>query len=58
MLAEYFRSRAIMGHWYPIMSIYFHEHVMTNMMVLRQGYALVFVSSAVRKHFQGMDHLG
>ena len=26
-------SRAIMGHWYPIVSIDFHEHAMIGMMV-------------------------
>lgn len=30
-----FKSSATRGHWYPIVSIYFHEHVMTGMMVLR-----------------------
>ena len=55
MLVKHFRSRAIVGHWYPIMSIDFHEHAMTSMMVLRQGYALVFVSSDARKTCQGMD---
>ena len=44
-----------MGYWYPIMSIDFHEHAMTGMMVLRQVYALVFISSNARKPFQGMD---
>jgi len=29
------------GHWYPIVSIGFHEDAMNGMMVLRQGYALV-----------------
>jgi len=29
-----------MGHWYPIVSIDFHEHAMSGMMVLRQLYAL------------------
>jgi len=46
------------GHWYPIVSIGYREHAMTSMMVLRQVYALVFVSSNVRKHCKGMDHLG
>ena len=50
-----FMSRAIIRHWYPIVSIDFHDHAMVVMMVLRQGYALVFVSSDARKHFQGMD---
>lgn len=34
-----------MGHWYLIVSIDFHENVVTNMIILRQGYALGFVSS-------------
>ena len=42
-----------MGHWYPIVSIDFHEHAMTYMMVLRHGYALVFGTSDVRKPFKG-----
>ena len=29
-----FTRRAIVGHWYPIMSINYHEHTMTGMMVL------------------------
>ena len=37
-----FKIRAIVGHQYPIVSIDFHEHAMTGMMVLRQAYALVF----------------
>ena len=37
ILVKHFRSRAIVGHWYPIMSIYFHEHAMTGMMVLRHA---------------------
>ena len=56
MLLEYFRSWAIVGHWYPIMSIDFHEHAMTSMMVLRQVYALGFLSSDARKPCQGMDY--
>jgi len=36
MLVKHFRSRAIVGHWYPIVSIDIHEHKMTGMMVLRQ----------------------
>ena len=56
MLVEHFRSRDIVGHWYPIVSIDFHEHIMTGMMVLRQGYALVFISSDARKPCQGMDY--
>ena len=55
MLVNHFTNRAIVGHWCPIVSIDFHEHAMTGMMVLRQGYALVFVSSDARKPFQGMD---
>ena len=43
-VGKHFRSRAIVGHWYPIVSIDFHEHVMNYMMVLRQRYALFFVS--------------
>ena len=35
MLVKHFRSRAIVGHRYPIVSINFHEHVMTGMVVLR-----------------------
>ena len=35
------------------MSIDFHELAMTGMMVLRQGYALDFLSSDVRKHAKG-----
>ena len=45
---------AIVGHWYSIVSIDLHEHDMTDMMVLRQGYALVFVSFDVRKPCQEM----
>jgi len=41
MLVNHFRSSAIVGHWYLIVSIDFHEHAMTGMMVLRQVYALV-----------------
>ena len=44
-----------MGHWYPIVSIDFHEHAMTDMMVLRQVYTLVFISSDVMKPYQGME---
>jgi len=55
-LVKHFRSRAIAGHVYPIMSIDFHKHAMTGMMVLRKGYALVFRSFNVRKPSQGMDH--
>jgi len=32
MLVKHFRSRAIVGHWYPIVSIDFHEHALTGMM--------------------------
>jgi len=32
MLVKHFRSKAIVGQWYPIMSIDFHEHDMTGMM--------------------------
>ena len=42
-----------MGHWYPIVSIDFHEHAMTGMMVFKQGYALVFGPSDARKPYQG-----
>ena len=35
MLVKHFRGRAIMGNWYPIVSIDFHEHDMIGMMVLR-----------------------
>ena len=55
MLGEHFRNRAIVGHWYPIVSIDFHEHVMTSMMVLREGYTLVFGPFNARKPYQGMD---
>ena len=34
MSVKHFRSRAIVGHLYPIVSIGFHEHAMTDMMVL------------------------
>jgi len=46
------------GHWYPIVSIDFHGHVMTDMMVLRQGYALLFGPSDVRKPYREMDYPG
>ena len=36
MLINHFRSRSIVGHWYPIVFVDFHEHDMANMMVLRQ----------------------
>lgn len=55
MMVKDFRSMAIMGHWYPIVCIDFHGHVMTGMMFLRQGYALVFGPFDASKHFQGMD---
>jgi len=55
-IGKAFRSRAIVGHWYPIVSIDFHEHDMTGMMVLSHGYALVFGPSDARKPFQGMDY--
>ncbi len=32
MLVKHFRSKAILGHWYPIVSIDVHEHAMTSMM--------------------------
>jgi len=55
MLVEHFKSRDIVGHWYTIVFINFHEHAMIGMMVLRWGYALVFVFSDARKPFQGME---
>jgi len=55
MLIEHFRSRAIMGHWYPIISIDFCEHAMIDMMVFKAGICLGFLSSDVRNPFQGMD---
>lgn len=58
MLVEDFRSKAIVGHWYPIVSIDFHENVITDMMVLRHGYALFFVSYNARNPYQGMDFQG
>jgi len=36
MLVKNLRIRAIVGHWYPIMSIDFHENAMIGMMALRQ----------------------
>jgi len=30
--SKVFRSGSIVGHWYPIVSIDFHEHAMTSMM--------------------------
>ena len=56
MLVKYFRSKAIVGHWYPIVSIDFCEHAMTSMMVLMHGYALVFRPSNARKPCQGRGH--
>lgn len=41
MLVKHFKSRANVGQWYLIVSIDCHEHVMTGMMVFRQGYLLV-----------------
>jgi len=41
MLVNHFKSGAIVGHSYPRVYIYFHEHVMNNIMVLRKVYALV-----------------
>jgi len=58
MLVKHFKSRVVVGHWYPIVSIDFHEHAMPSIMVLRQGYALVFGPFDARKHFQGMDRPG
>ena len=55
MLVKHFKSRAIMGHWYPIISNDCHEHAMTSMMVLRQVYALVVWPYDVRKPCQGMS---
>ncbi|MCY6488315.1 hypothetical protein, partial [Actinobacillus pleuropneumoniae] len=55
MLVTHFKRGAIVGHWYPIVSIDFHENAMIGMMVLRHGYALVFVSSNARKPYQVMD---
>ena len=39
MLVKNLRSKAIVWHRYPIVSIDFHEHAMTDMMALRQLYA-------------------
>ena len=58
MLVKHFRSRAILGHWYLIVFIDFHEHDMNSMMVLWQGYALVVSTSDARKPSQGMDPPG
>ena len=56
MLVKQFKSRVIVGNWYPIISIDFHEHAMTGMMVLRKGYALVLRPSDARKPCQGRGH--
>lgn len=56
-ITQVFKSRAIMGHWYLVVSMNFHEHSRNLIMVLRKGYSLDFVPSDVRKRFQGMDHL-
>ena len=48
-VGKVFMSKTIMAHWYRIVSTNFHEHAMTGMMVLRQVYALVFISSDARK---------
>ena len=53
MLVNHFGSRAIVEHWYQIVSIDFHEHAMAGMMVLRQRYALVFGYLDVRNPCQG-----
>lgn len=45
-----------MGHWCQIVSNDFHEHAMTDMMVLRKEYALVFGPSDARKPCQGRGH--
>jgi len=50
-IGKAFKGKAIVGHWYPIVSINFHEHAMNTMMVLRQGYALVFGPFDARKHY-------
>jgi len=55
MLVKHFRSGSIVGNWYPIVSIDFHEHATIGMMVLRQVYALVVLPSNARKPCQGMD---
>ena len=41
MLVKNFRSRAIVGHWYPIVFIDCHENAMNGMMV-EAGICLVF----------------
>jgi len=53
MLVKHFRSRTIAGNWYPLVSIHCHEHAMTDIMVLRRGYAMFFRPSDVRKPCQG-----
>ena len=53
MLVNHFKTRAIVGHRYPIVSIDFHEHCMRSMMVLKQLYALVIWPSDARKPCQG-----
>jgi len=58
MLVKEFRNRVVVVHWYPIMSIDFHEHAMVGMIILRQVYSLIFGPFNVRKHFQGLDRLG
>jgi len=55
MLVKHFRNRDILGNWYPIVSINFYDHAMTSMMVLRQGYAFIFVSSDVTKLGQVLE---
>lgn len=37
-----FKSRAIMGHGYPILAIDCHEHVMADMMVFEVGICIDF----------------
>jgi len=49
------QEQAIVGHWYPIVSIDCHEHAMIGMVVFRQLYALVFESFDARKPCQVMD---
>ena len=55
MLVKHFRSRVIVGHWYPIVSIDCYEHSIIGMMVLGYGYSLVFGPFDVRKPCRGMD---
>jgi len=33
MSMKHFKSGAIVGHWYPVVSIDFHEHAMTSMIL-------------------------